>query len=72
MNACMEARRHGVSGWVRNRLDGTVEMEVEGAQDSVEEMIRWCRQGPAMAVVSQVHVTDVAPLNDRKPFRIAD
>ena len=70
MNACMEARRSGVSGWVRNRPDGTVEMEVEGLPDAVEDMIRWCRMGPAMAVVSQVDVAEIKPLDDKKLFRI--
>jgi acylphosphatase len=72
MNACMEARRYGVSGWIRNRFDGTVELEAEGLHESVEEMIRWCRRGPAMAVVSEVHVAEIAPRNDSKSFRIVD
>jgi len=72
MNACMEARRYGVSGWIRNRRDGTVELEAEGSQDSVEEMIRWCRRGPALAVVREVHVAEAPTRNDGKPFRIVD
>jgi acylphosphatase len=70
MNASMEARRIGASGWVRNLPDGTVELEVEGSADAVGEMIRWCRRGPAMSQVMQVAVTDQAPINDRKAFRI--
>lgn len=72
MNACMEARRAGASGWIRNRPDGTVELEVEGTPEAVNDMIRWCRRGPALAVVSQVHVTELKPVNDRKSFRILD
>ena len=36
----------GVAGWVRNRLDGTVEVFVQGEADAVERAIEWCRRGP--------------------------
>lgn len=49
-----EARRLGVSGWVRNREDGAVEGVFEGAAESVASLIEWCRTGPPGA-----HVTDV-------------
>jgi acylphosphatase len=49
-----EARRRGLRGWVRNRLDGSVEALFSGAEDSVEEMLVACRQGPPAAGVSSV------------------
>jgi acylphosphatase len=48
------ARRAGVSGWVRNRADGTVEALLAGEADAVEELSRACRRGPALATVSQI------------------
>jgi len=48
------ARRLGVSGWVRNRLDGTVEALVAGDNAAVEELVRACRRGPRLAVVSEI------------------
>ena len=53
-----EARARGVTGWVRNRSDGTVEAVVQGTPEAVEAMIAWVRRGPSGAVVSEVKVAD--------------
>jgi acylphosphatase len=52
--AQQEATRLGLSGWVRNRRDGSVEMIVDGESDAVEEMLRACRRGPRHADVASV------------------
>ncbi len=49
-----EARRRGLVGWVRNRLDGSVEALFWGTPDAVEEMIALCHQGPNAARVGSV------------------
>jgi acylphosphatase len=54
------AQRAGVTGWVRNRLDGTVEVVVQGDAEAVERAIAWCRQGPPAARVTAVDVADEA------------
>ena len=46
-----------VSGWVRNRRDGTVEAHAQGAPDAVERFVEWCRRGPPLARVSNVDAT---------------
>ena len=51
-----EAARNGLTGWVRNNWNGTVEAVFEGAQEDVESMIAWCRQGPISAEVRSVDV----------------
>ena len=53
-----EAERLGVSGWVRNRRDGSVEAAVDGAIESVEAIIAWARVGPRSARVVSVEVSD--------------
>ena len=59
------AERHGVSGWVRNRADGTVEAEVEGAPEDVELVTRWFAHGPPDARVDRLEVSDdLAPTGD--------
>jgi acylphosphatase len=55
-SARYEARRLGLSGWVRNRFNGTVEAMAEGPRDMVQAFIDWCRQGPPSARVSDVQV----------------
>jgi acylphosphatase len=49
-----QAERLGVSGWVRNRSDGTLEALVDGDTASVEELLRLCRRGPRLAVVTEI------------------
>lgn len=52
-----EARTLGLSGWVRNMDDGSVELEVEGPRSDVDKLIAWCRQGPPNARVDNVIVS---------------
>ncbi|MGE0223976.1 MAG: acylphosphatase [Acetobacteraceae bacterium] len=49
-----KARELGLSGWVRNRADGTVEALISGDVAAVEEMARLCRRGPRLALVSSI------------------
>ncbi len=50
------AQRLGVSGWVRNRFDGTVEALFEGPEETVKKAVDWCWQGSPMSHVSNVSV----------------
>ena len=50
------AERIGVSGWVRNRSDGTVEAVFEGDGERVNAVLKWCEKGPLHAVVTDVEV----------------
>ena len=56
-----EARRLGVSGWIRNRADGCVEAHFEGPPDAVAELVRWCGDGPRHATVKDVQVDEAEP-----------
>lgn len=49
-----KAQALGVDGWVRNRMDGTVEALVAGDVSAVEELLRLCRRGPRMAEVASI------------------
>ncbi len=55
------ARSRGVSGWVRNNPDRTVEAVFEGESDAVEAVVRWCEEGPRGADVDGVEVFDEQP-----------
>jgi len=52
------ARALGITGWVRNRLDGSVEAMVQGAPEAVDELLAWAARGPDAARVDRV---DAAP-----------
>lgn len=56
----MQRKAHelGVAGWVRNRLDGSVEALVQGSPDAIAAIIAWARRGPANAAVSEVRATE--------------
>ncbi len=56
-----EAQRLGIVGWVRNRPDGRVEAFFEGLADAVEQLVRWCSEGPRHADVDDVSVAKVEP-----------
>ena len=48
----------GLRGWVRNRMDGSVELRATGEDEVVAKLIEACRQGPRAAVVTDVAVAD--------------
>lgn len=50
------ATSRGLDGWVRNRIDGTVEALFAGHETGVDEMIRLCHEGPPAARVTAVKV----------------
>ena len=66
----LEARRAGLSGWVRNRADGSVEAVFEGEPDAVARLLAWCRVGPRSARVDRVDEFDEPPEGLRS-FRVA-
>jgi acylphosphatase len=59
--AAREARRLGLTGWVRNEPDGSVLIDVEGDPEAVEAFLAWSRQGPPNARVMGVETTAAAP-----------
>ena len=53
---CQRAAELGIKGWVKNRMDGNIEAVLEGEAEKVEEIVKWCHQGPPEAVVTEVRV----------------
>lgn len=56
-----EAKRLGITGWVRNRRDGRVEILASGAEEAVGALIDACRAGPRTARVDQVEAQPAKP-----------
>lgn len=70
MHAKKMAHQLSVYGWVKNCENGDVMMEVHGDESSVENMIRWCNKGPALARVDRLDVEEVVYEPDFKTFEI--
>lgn len=54
----------GVRGWVRNRRDGSVEVQAEGAPMAIAELRAWCEQGPPGAQVLRVQPSQLPVTGD--------
>jgi acylphosphatase len=57
-----EARRRGLTGWVRNEPDGTVLIDVEGDPAAVGAFLTWCAEGPPNAKVGTVETSVAEPV----------
>ena len=65
-----QALELGITGWVRNRPDGTVEALLEGPEEAVRNMVEWCRNGPPAAKVERLEVTHEDYRGEYKSFNI--
>jgi acylphosphatase len=65
-----EAKKLGLTGWVRNRPEGTVEAVIEGDTDTVDAMLRWFHQGSPGSKVTKVNVSEEPPVGDSTTFEI--
>lgn len=64
--ACVRrARAQGITGWVRNRMDGSVEVMLQGSPEQLADMCRWLRDGISAALVDELEVTQVQPPSAR-------
>ena len=57
-NTKKEADKLGLKGWVKNEIDSSVKIEVEGEQEVLEKFIGWCKKGPDMASVKDVGISE--------------
>jgi acylphosphatase len=59
------AEAAGVAGWVRNRPDGSVESEVEGAPAAVDAVLAWMAAGPPGAHVDEIATVAIDSVGER-------
>ena len=67
-----EARRLGLTGWVKNRVDGTIEVLAEGEEEEIKELIGWANRGPGAARVDGVDVRWRSYTGQHADFRLTD
>jgi acylphosphatase len=66
-----EARKLGLAGWVRNRIDGSVEVEAEGPAEALETFLSFLRRGPLGAHVDAVEAQWLPPQGGGpQPFEV--
>jgi len=64
------AQREGVYGWVRNRIDGSVEACLEGEEEAVTRVVEWAKIGPPLAKVEKINITPLKRLRNYQDFQI--
>jgi len=69
-SVCDRAEHYGLTGWVRNTWERTVEAVFEGAEEDVRAMVDWCGRGPALAHVTRVDVSYSDASGEFKSFRV--
>ena len=65
-----KAQELGLLGYVKNSPDGDVEALFEGPSEAVEEMVRWCGQGPPHASVQNVEANHEPAQDDLMGFEV--
>lgn len=55
---CRKAAELGVTGWVRNRADGSLEAMLQGEADAVKAAIEWAKRGPEYARVEAIEIAE--------------
>ncbi|MFK7986165.1 MAG: acylphosphatase [Sandaracinaceae bacterium] len=69
-SAQREARQLGLTGWVKNRNDGAVELVAEGEEDQVKDFLSWAQHGPSTARVDKVETRWRSYTGEFPDFRI--
>ncbi|MEP6984783.1 MAG: acylphosphatase [Chloroflexota bacterium] len=64
------AREIGITGWVRNNSDGTVEVLAEGTQNQLQRLLQFLNIGPVSASVSQVQIDWLPATGEFADFQI--
>lgn len=65
-----KAEQLGITGWVRNTKDGRVEAIFEGEEETVNQMLQWCHQGPPLSKVNNVEIKNQNPTNGFEEFSV--
>ncbi len=65
----LKATSLGLAGFVKNKTDGSVYIEAEGEDKNMLDFISWCRKGPPLAKVTELHIQD-SPHSGLQKFHI--
>lgn len=65
-----EAQNLGLTGWVRNMPDGTVETVLQGEEENVHRMKNWLKEGSPRSIVTNVSYTEISDGTKYSDFKI--
>lgn len=65
-----QAQELEITGWVKNREDGTVEVVAEGSQENLEKLIKECHRGPVLSRVKIITVKWSKATNESVSFEV--
>ncbi len=68
--ALCQAEKFRISGWIKNRPDGRIEIEAEGEAKNIELFIDWIRIGPSRAIIQTFHISEITPARHFVSFTI--
>jgi acylphosphatase len=69
-NTRRKARLGGLTGYVRNLPDSSVEIEAQGTTEELDRFIHWTHHGPANAVVESVIQKEMTVIQDEREFEV--
>lgn len=67
--AKQQAQQNNICGWIINRCDGSVYLEIEGEPKDLDHFLRWCHQGPDDSLVEKINIID-SPVENLDGFKI--
>ena len=65
-----QAIKQQITGFVRNRRDGCVEIVACAKQEQLDDFIRWCQKGPLLAKVTDVFVNEYPVIENTQQFEV--
>ena len=63
---------YGINGWVRNKIDGTVEIDAEGSEINMTEFIKAVERGNRYSLVESTNTEKLSDMENYKSFNIVD
>lgn len=68
--AVQQARRYNIKGWVKNKIDGSVEVVCEGEEDNINEFIKELKRGPFSADVQALSIEEEKYKGEFQDFEV--
>ena len=65
-----KAKELKLDGWVRNRVDGTVEIEAQGPEEAIEELLYQAKRGPSRSMVTSIRKEEREPDSTLERFSV--